>query len=47
MSTADLMAVLLDGYLRLDTEDPGNPHNGRHAPRPGKCDLGPLTGARQ
>ncbi|AUS77864.1 transketolase [Actinoalloteichus sp. AHMU CJ021] len=27
MSAADLMAVLLDGYLRLDFTDPGNPHN--------------------
>lgn len=27
MSAADLMAVLLDGHLRLDTEDLGNPNN--------------------
>ncbi|WP_030465181.1 transketolase [Lentzea aerocolonigenes] len=27
MSAADLMAVLLDGYLRLDYRDPGNPAN--------------------
>ena len=26
MSAADLMAVLLDGYLRLDYEKPGDPH---------------------
>jgi transketolase len=27
MSAADLMAVLLDGHLRLDYSDPGNPNN--------------------
>jgi transketolase len=27
MSAADLMAVLLDGHLRLDYTDPKNPHN--------------------
>src|SRR3954463_10778475 len=27
MSAADLMAVLLDGYLRLDTSDLDNPDN--------------------
>ncbi len=27
MSAADLMAVLLDGYLRLNYDRPGDPHN--------------------
>ena len=27
MSAADLMAVLLDGHLRLDYSNPGNPAN--------------------
>ncbi len=27
MSAADLMAVLLDGYLHRDYQNPGNPHN--------------------
>ena len=33
MSAADLMAVLLDGHLRLDYQNPANPANDHHEMR--------------